>query len=145
MKYNKKVQLNIKYNFQIVKLIDHLNLNVAELDHHTGGKWLVHGTKHRKENQLQMPETPLSCRLSLGENIYQTKWKSIYSSIRSIIRKCKTNILNPVNLHSTCMQLLTTMAMLSSGHYTASAICCNEFYYCNDDRITVCDKSNIRD
>ena len=35
--------------------------------------------------------------------------------------------------------------LLSSGHYTASIICCNDVYYCNDDRITVCNKSNIRD
>ena len=33
---------------------------------------------------------------------------------------------------------------MSSGHQTASVIC-NEVYYCNDDRITVCNKSNIRD
>ena len=25
---------------------------------HTGGKWLIHGTKHRKDNQLQSPELP---------------------------------------------------------------------------------------
>ena len=29
---------------------------------HTGGKWLVHGTKHRKDNQLQNLELP--CKLS---------------------------------------------------------------------------------
>ena len=71
-KYNQKVQL---------RLIDYLNLNVAKPDYHTGG------TKYRKENQLQCLKHP--CRLSISENIYQTKWKSIYSSIRSIIRKCK--------------------------------------------------------
>ena len=47
------MQLNIKYNFLIAKLIDHLNLNVAKLNYHTGGKLFVHGTKRRKENQLQ--------------------------------------------------------------------------------------------
>ena len=25
----------------------------AKIYYHTGGKWLIHGTKHRKENQLQ--------------------------------------------------------------------------------------------
>ena len=64
------------YNFHIVKLIDHLNLIVAKLEHHTGGQWLVHGTKHRQENQLQCLKH--RCRLSLGENIYNTKWMSIY-------------------------------------------------------------------
>ena len=84
-KYNPKVQLNIKYN--IVKRIDHLNLNVAKLDYHTGGKWLVYDTKHRKENPFQCLKH--SCKLSLGENIHQTK-KSIYSSIGYIIRNCKS-------------------------------------------------------
>ena len=70
-KCNQIVQLNIKYNIHIVKLIDHLNSNVAKLDYHTGGTWLVHGTKHHKENQLQCLKHP--CRLYLGENIYQIK------------------------------------------------------------------------
>ena len=82
-KCNQIGQLNIKYNFHIVKLIDHLNSIASKLDYHAGGKWLIHGTKHRKENQLQCLKHP--CKLSLGENIYQTKWKSISSSIGSII------------------------------------------------------------
>ena len=88
MKCNQIVQLNIKYKFHIVKLIDHLNLIAAKLDYHAGGKWLIHGTKHHKENQLQCLKHP--CRLSPGENIYQTKWKSISPSIGSIIRNCKS-------------------------------------------------------
>ena len=68
------MELNIKQNFQNVKLIDHLNFNNAKLDHHTGGKWLIHGTKHRKDNQLQSLKHP--CKLSVGENIYLRKWKA---------------------------------------------------------------------
>ena len=30
------------------------------MDQHTGGKWLIHGTKHRKDNQLQSLELPNS-------------------------------------------------------------------------------------
>ena len=26
---------------------------IPKVDQHTGGKWLIHGTKHRKDNQLQ--------------------------------------------------------------------------------------------
>ena len=41
------------------------------MDQHTGGKWLVHGIKHRKDNQLQSLELP--CRIgefvSRGGNI----------------------------------------------------------------------------
>ena len=31
-----------------------------KMDQHTGGKWLIHGTKRRKDNQLQSLELP--CR-----------------------------------------------------------------------------------
>ena len=37
-------------------------LDFKKIDPHTGGKWLIHGTKHRKDNQLQCLE--LSCRIS---------------------------------------------------------------------------------
>ena len=29
------------------------------MDLHTGGKWLIHGTKRHKDNQLQSLELPL--------------------------------------------------------------------------------------
>ena len=35
---------------------------IPKVDQYTGGKWLIHGTKHRKDNQLQSLE--LSCRIS---------------------------------------------------------------------------------
>ena len=28
-------------------------LDLQDVDQHTVGKWLTHGTKHRKDNQLQ--------------------------------------------------------------------------------------------
>ena len=46
---NLQIQYYFKLDFQI-------------LDQHTGGKWLIHGTKHHKDNQLQIPELP--CRIS---------------------------------------------------------------------------------
>ena len=33
-----------------------------KVDQHTGGNWLVHGTKHHKDNQFQSLELP--CRIS---------------------------------------------------------------------------------
>ena len=27
---------------------------IPKVDQHTGGKWLIHGTKHRKDNQLHV-------------------------------------------------------------------------------------------
>ena len=40
----------------------HLKLGFLKVDQHTGGKWLIHGTKHRKDNQSQSLELP--CRIS---------------------------------------------------------------------------------
>ena len=40
----------------------HFKLDCQKVDQHTGGKWLIHGTKCRKDNQLQSLELP--CRLS---------------------------------------------------------------------------------
>ena len=40
----------------------HLKLDFQKVGQHTGGKWLIHGTKRSKENQLQ--STKLSCRKS---------------------------------------------------------------------------------
>ena len=39
-------QLSFKTHFQ-------------KVDQYTAGKWLVHGTKHRKDTQLQKPGTAL--------------------------------------------------------------------------------------
>ena len=37
-------------------------LEFQKNDQHTGGTWLMHGTKRRKDNQLQSLELP--CRIS---------------------------------------------------------------------------------
>ena len=31
----------------------HFKLDFQKVDQHTGGKWFIHGTKRRKDNQLQ--------------------------------------------------------------------------------------------
>ena len=31
----------------------HFKPDFQKVDQHTGGKWLIHGTKRRKDNQLQ--------------------------------------------------------------------------------------------
>ena len=69
-----KPKENIKYNFLIAILIDHLNLIAAKLDYHAGVKWLIHGTKDRKKNQLQCLKHP--CKLPSDDNSYETKWKA---------------------------------------------------------------------
>ena len=40
----------------------HFKLDFQKMDQLTGGKWLIHGTKRRKVNQLQSLELP--CRIS---------------------------------------------------------------------------------
>ena len=40
----------------------HFKLDFQKVDQHTAGKWLIHGTKRRKDNQLQSLELP--CRIS---------------------------------------------------------------------------------
>ena len=40
----------------------HFQLDLQKVDQHTGYKWLIHGTKRRKNNQLQSLELP--CRIS---------------------------------------------------------------------------------
>ena len=44
--------------------------NFQKVDQHTGGKWLIHRTKHRKDNQLQSLELP--CRIAVVGNINMT-------------------------------------------------------------------------
>ena len=34
----------------------HFKLDFQKVDQHTGGTWLIHGTQHRKDNQLQSLE-----------------------------------------------------------------------------------------
>ena len=41
----------------------YFNLDFAKADQHTGGKWLIHDIKRRKDNQLQSLELP--CRISM--------------------------------------------------------------------------------
>ena len=60
---NQKQQKNV---FRFVKLFlqtyYHFKLHFQKVDQHTGGKWLIHGPKRRKDNQLQSLELP--CRIS---------------------------------------------------------------------------------
>ena len=40
----------------------HFKLDFQNVNQHIGGKWLIHGTKRRKDNQLQSLELP--CKIS---------------------------------------------------------------------------------
>ena len=41
-------------------------LNFQKVDQHTGDKWLIHGTKRRKDNQLQSKECKHDIKESKG-------------------------------------------------------------------------------
>ena len=41
---------------------DLLKFDFQKVDQHAGGKWLIHDTKRRKDNQLQSLKLP--CRIS---------------------------------------------------------------------------------
>ena len=55
-----KNQKQQKIVFPYVKLTNLLSfkLDFQEVDQHTGDKWLIHGTKRCKDNQLQSLELP---------------------------------------------------------------------------------------
>ena len=36
----------------------HFKPDFQKVDQHTGGEWLIHGTKHREQNQLQSLDLP---------------------------------------------------------------------------------------
>ena len=40
----------------------HFQLDFQKVGQHTGGKWLIHRIKHRKDNQFQILQIP--CRIS---------------------------------------------------------------------------------
>ena len=58
---NKKQQKGCFPLCQTYKLLS-FKLDFQKVDQHTGGKWLIHGTKRHKDNQLQSLE--LTFRIS---------------------------------------------------------------------------------
>ena len=57
----KQKQNNEKCIIRYVKFTNQLSLK-TRYPKRTGGKWLIHGTKHRKDNKLQSQELP--CRIA---------------------------------------------------------------------------------
>ena len=59
---NQKQQQNCFSLMSNLQTYYNFKLDFQKLDQHAGGKWLIHGTKRRKDNQLQSLELP--CRIS---------------------------------------------------------------------------------
>ena len=54
----------MKTTKKLFSIVSNLQMHYySKLDYqHTGGKWLIHGTNHHKDNQLQSLELP--CKIS---------------------------------------------------------------------------------
>ena len=60
--WNNQKQQNIDFPYVKLQTYYHLKLDFQNVDQHIGGKWLIHGTKRRKDNQWQSLKLP--CRIS---------------------------------------------------------------------------------
>ena len=60
VKTQKKIRFIIHYVKPTAQLC--LKFDFHKMDQHAGGKWLIHDTKRRKDNQLQSLKLP--CRIS---------------------------------------------------------------------------------
>ena len=49
---NQKQQKKLSSFMSNLQTYHHFKLDFQKEDQHTGGKWLTHGTKRRKDNQL---------------------------------------------------------------------------------------------
>ena len=54
---NQKQQKNVSL-WSSLQTYYQFELDFQKVDQHTGGKWLIHGTKRRKDIQLQSLELP---------------------------------------------------------------------------------------
>ena len=50
---NKKQQKKLFSFMWNLQTYNHFKLDFQKVDQHTGGKWLIYGTKRREANQLQ--------------------------------------------------------------------------------------------
>ena len=60
MSKHKKIRFIIHYVKPTAQLL--FKIHFQKVDQHAGGKWLIHDTKRRKDNQLQSLKLP--CRIS---------------------------------------------------------------------------------
>ena len=59
---NEKQNKTVVFLYATLKNYYQFELDFHKVDQHTGGKWLIHGTKRHKDNQLQSLDLP--CRIS---------------------------------------------------------------------------------
>ena len=61
--YNCICQNTQKYTicYPLCQTYSCLKFDLQKVDQHAGGKWLIHDTKRRKDNQLQSLKIPCRC------------------------------------------------------------------------------------
>ena len=79
--WNNKKQQKSVFHYVKLQTYCHFKLDFPKMDQYTGGKWLIHGTKRRKDNQLQSLELPVEC----------PSWECKYD-----IKESKGNMFNPI-------------------------------------------------
>ena len=70
-----------------------LEFDFRKVDQHAGGKWLIHDTKRRKDNQLQSLKLP--CRISkLSSKMWNkgVRWHRVESNIDTVITECGNHV-----------------------------------------------------
>ena len=53
--WNKQKPQKVVFLWSNLQTYYHFKLDLKKMDQHTGGKWLIHGSKCHKDNQLQRP------------------------------------------------------------------------------------------
>ena len=90
------IRQNTKKNGDLQSIMSNLQPNCClkadfqKADKHTGGKWLIHDTKRRKDNQLQSLKLP--CRISYLSILMRHKgvpWYHVESDIKDQFYRCR--------------------------------------------------------
>ena len=57
--WNNQKRQKLFYRMSNLQTYYHFKQDFQKVDQHRGGKWLIHSTERRKDNQLQCLEPPL--------------------------------------------------------------------------------------
>ena len=93
----------------------HFKLYFQKVDQHTGGKWLIHGTKRRKDNQLQS----ILCKERYHRYGYvKTDWHKSLNNVTKHLQRiyfcmCRENV-SSANTYLTfvCESVISNVSLL---------------------------------
>ena len=81
--WNNKKQQKLFSLMSNLQTYYHFQLDFQKVDQHTGGKWFIHGTKRRKDNQLQ---SQYNCVVMSGIQFWPTHSPNQRSKIRKTLQ-----------------------------------------------------------